>query len=228
MYEIVKTSQQQETFERTWEHFCNKYGWYNDPYAKNGVRYILFLPGGSRGQKKVIGTVEFIPYDPKNPDSTVENRCRFSKYEEIRLHQDQSWEIDKLCIHEEYQRQGYFQLFMYVFHDHATKHKPKYYLALMEKKFYRMLRISFGFKVVQKGEAQIGPTTSLIPVVFDIEKMMQEEEKVKLLLTTASNLNLIKKSKSNEFGLLSAIKWSNKLKLTRSRNNNLFKKMFSR
>ncbi|MEB3103246.1 hypothetical protein [Ferviditalea candida] len=53
------------------------------------------------------GTVEFIPYDPFNPYSTVEgpHRCEFSKLDEIRLNQQLVWEIDKLCMHEKYQRQ---------------------------------------------------------------------------------------------------------------------------
>ena len=50
------------------------------------------------------------------------------------------------------------------------KYQPKYYIALIEKKFYRALRISYGLTVEQKGEPLIGPGTSLIPVIFDIEK----------------------------------------------------------
>ena len=76
---------------------------------------------------------------------------------------------------------------MDVFYDHATSHYPKYYVGLMEKKFYRMMRISFGLGVEQRGEALIGPSGALIPIVFDIEKIMQDEEMVKKLLAMSSS-----------------------------------------
>lgn len=143
----------------------------NDPYAVNGCRYnLLYRKGRIYRTKKVIGTIEFIPYDPKNLNSTVEGpaKFRFSKFDEIRSHQNQTREIDKLCIHKDFQRRGYFQIFMHILYDHATKNNPKYYLALIEKKFYRMLRISYGSNVKQKGEAHVGPTSALIPTVIDI------------------------------------------------------------
>ncbi|WP_156187614.1 hypothetical protein [Peribacillus loiseleuriae] len=179
MFKIVKSSRQQKEFEDTWEYFCDMYGWYNDPYAKSGIRYNLLLPNK---QKKVIGTIEFIPYDPTNPDSTVEGRFPFSFDEEIAVNQNRIWEIDKLCLHKDYHRQGYFENFMHVFYDHAKRHSPKYYIALIEKRFFRMLRISFGLGVEQKGEALIGSSTALIPVVFDVEKIMQDDENVRRLL----------------------------------------------
>ncbi|OZU89297.1 hypothetical protein CIL03_06150 [Virgibacillus indicus] len=184
MYEIVQTKRQQKHFETTWEYFCNKYGWYNDPYAENGNRYNLLLhKKGFCKRKKVIGTIEFIPYDPKNPQSTVETRFQFSKYDEIKLQQNRIWEIDKLCLHKDYQRKGYFHAFSHVLYDHITKNEPKYYLALIEKKFFRMLKMMLGSVVEQKGEALIGPTTALIPTVFNIEKVMEDKERVNKLLT---------------------------------------------
>lgn len=128
MYEIVKTSRRQKQFAMTWEYFCEKYGWYNDPYAKEGIRYNLLLPGR---RKKVLGTNEFIPYNPQNPNSTVETHYPFSSFKEIQVNQNKVWEIDKLCIHKKYHRQGYFENFMNVFYDHALTHKPKYYVALI-------------------------------------------------------------------------------------------------
>ncbi|MEK3796889.1 hypothetical protein MHI18_01325 [Peribacillus sp. FSL H8-0477] len=184
MYEIVKTSRQQIQFQHSWEYFCEKYNWENDPYAKDGIRYNLLLP---EKKKKVIGTIEFIPYDPQNPDSTVEGRFPFSTFEDIRINQKRVWEIDKLCLNKEFHRQGFFEDFMHVFYDHATSHYPKYYVALMEKKFYRMMRISFGLGVDQRGEAMVGPSGALIPIVFDIEKIMQDEEVVKKLLAMSSS-----------------------------------------
>ncbi|MBS4209141.1 hypothetical protein [Bacillus sp. FJAT-50079] len=178
MYEIVKSSRQQKKFAHTWEYFCEKYGWHNDPYAKNGVRYNLL---SSNNRKRVIGTVEFIPYDPNNPHSTVEGRMRFSEFEGVKLHQQRVWEIDKLCLHQDYQRRGYFENFMPVFYDHVQSHKPKYYIGLMEKRFFRMLRISFRLGIEQKGAEFVGPSTTLIPVLFDVEKMMENEEMVRRL-----------------------------------------------
>lgn len=179
MYEIVQSSRQQKAFEHTWEYFCDKYNWYNDPYAKNGVRYNLLLPGNP---KQVIGTIEFVPYDPTSPDSTVEKHFPFSNVIDNRIHQSRIWEIDKLCLHQDYQRKGYFEIFMHVFYDHCKRYKPKYYLALIESRFFRMLRILFGLKIEQIGKALIGPTTALIPVIFDVEQLMQAEEDVKRLL----------------------------------------------
>lgn len=184
MFEIVSTKRQQKQFQDSWEFFCEKYNWENDPYAKDGIRYNLLLP---EKKKKVIGTIEFIPYDSKNPDSTVEERFPFSGFEDIKLHQKSVWEIDKLCLNKEFHRQGYFENFLNIFYDHALTHKPKYYVALMEKKFYRMIRISFGLGVEQRGEALIGPSSVLIPIVFDIERIMQDEELVKKLLAMSSS-----------------------------------------
>lgn len=174
MYELVKTSKQQKDFENTWEYFCEYYGWYNDPYALNGVRYNLLLPGMFR--KQVIGTVEFIPYDPKNKNSTVEGKFSFSSIKEIKENQQRVWEIDKLCLHKDYHRQGYFNNFMEVFYEHAKVYRPKYYIGLMEKRFFRMVRILFQIEVEQKGEALVGPTTALVPVMIDIEKIINDEK----------------------------------------------------
>lgn len=183
MYELVKTSRQQREFAKTWEYFCVKYGWVNDPYAVNGNRYNLLMQQGRfYKRKKVIGTIEFIPYDPENPNSTVEQpgRFSFSEYNEIKLNRDLIWEIDKLCIHHYYQRQGYFQILLHIIFQHATQNNAKYYLALIEKKFYRMLRILLGSSVQQKGEALIGPSTALIPTIIDIKKFMEDERLMKM------------------------------------------------
>lgn len=214
MYQIVKSSRQQKQFERTWEYFCEVYGWLNDPYAKNGVRYNLLLPDKP---KTVIGTIEFIPYDPKNPDSTVEGRFSFSEFNDIKLHQHQVWEIDKLCLHKDYQRKGYFDHFLHVFYEHARSYKPKFYIGLMEKRFFRMMRITFGLGVEQKGEALVGPSTALIPVVFDIEKIMQDEESIRKLLESKIPPDKYYKKPSTNI-LISKM----------GLQNNIFKKFFQR
>lgn len=180
MYEKVKTRRQQRKFEKTWEYFCKKYNWYNDPYAKDGDRYNLLLhKRPSYKPKKVIGTVEFIPYDPNNPNSTVEgiNRFEFSKLSDVRLYQNRTWEVDKLCIHEDYQRKGYFLLFLHIIMEHANKHNTKYYLALIEKRLYQMLKVSFGSNVEQQGSPLVGPgDSSLIPTTIHIEKLLMDEK----------------------------------------------------
>lgn len=185
MYELVKTSRQQKNFEKTWEYFCEKYDWFNDPYAKDGQRYSLIIRKGAiYKRKKTIGTIEFIPYNPNNKDSTVEgpDRFQFSKYEEIKLNKDRIWEIDKLCIHEDYQRQGYFINFIHIIFQHAAKNQTKYYLSLMEQKLYRMLKIKLGTFIEQKGEPLVGATTSLIPTIIHIEKIINNQEKARELL----------------------------------------------
>jgi len=198
MYERVKTLKQQKKFEETWEYICSKSGWVNDPYDESGVRYnILLQKRFSFITKKVIGTIEFIPYDPSNPHSTVEGptRSTFSIYEDIIKFQARTWEIDKLCIDEDYQRKGYFQSFMEVFYDHAVTYSPKYYLALIEKKFYRMLKISYGLAIEQRGEALPGKDTALIPIVFDIDKLMNNATVIDSYLK-ASKIKSYQKSSS--------------------------------
>ncbi len=69
------------------------------------------------------------------------------------------------------------------------KYQPKYYIALIEKKFYRALRISYGLAVEQKGDPFIGPTNSLLPVMFDIEKMMQDKDEVRNKLKLVESIN---------------------------------------
>lgn len=185
MYELVKTRRQQRKFEKTWEYFCAKYNWHNDPYAKDGQRYNLIISEGNfYKRKKVIGTIELIPYDPNNKNSTVEgpDRFRFSKCDDIRLNKDRIWEIDKLCIHKSYQRQGYFRNFLHIIFYHATENHAKYYLALIEHKLYRMLKFILGSSIEQKDDPIAGSTTSLIPVVIHIEKVLNDQEKTSKLL----------------------------------------------
>ncbi|MDQ0270942.1 hypothetical protein [Cytobacillus purgationiresistens] len=178
MFEIVTSSRQQKSFEEIWEYFCEMYGWYNDPYAKNGIRYNLLLP---QAERKVIGTIEFVPYKGKHPNSTVENHFRFSRLKKIQQHQKRVWEIDKLCLHKDFQRRGYFENFGEAFYHHAQTHKPKYYIAMMEKRFFRMMRILFGLNIIQVGQSIEMTGTSLIPVVCDMERIMQNEEMVRVL-----------------------------------------------
>lgn len=190
MYELVKTKKQQKQFEQTWEYFCRKYGWYNDPYTKSGIRYIMRHP---QNRKKVIGTIEFVPYSPSNLESTVERHYSFSSFPEIVSNEGRVWEIDKLCIHKDHQSKGLFVHFFPIFYRHAVENKPKYYIALMEKKFYRMVRILFGFAVKQVGEEQSGDTTVLIPVVLDIEAIMKNTSRVNQLLAMCHTSSNIKK-----------------------------------
>lgn len=173
MYEIVQNKRQQKEFERTWEYFCKKYNWLNDPYSLKGIRYNLLSKEKYASSKKiVIGTVEFIPYDPESPTSTVESRVEFSKFNDVRTYQSRTWEIDKFCISENYQRKGHFESFFNIIYDHTKRTESKFYIALMEKKFYRMMRINFGIDVQKKGNEIKGPETTLIPVIIDIEKLM--------------------------------------------------------
>lgn len=185
MYQRVVTAKQQKSFAQTWEYFCLKHDWHNDPYAPNGERYNVMLPKKSWiDRTKVIATIEFIPYDPQNPYSTVEGEGResFTAYEEIMEHQGRTWEIDKLCIHEHYQRQGYFQEIVRIILSHATCHQPKYYIALIERKLYRMLRILFGIHIEQKGSSVKGVDTELVPMLFNIEALLQDERAVQAML----------------------------------------------
>lgn len=57
-----------------------------------------------------------------------------------------------------------------------------------------MIRISFGLGVEQRGEALVGSTGALIPIVFDIEKIKQDEEMIMRLLAMSSS---VRKSKWN-------------------------------
>lgn len=173
MFEIVLSLNQQKTFENTWEYFCELYGWYNDPYSTGGLRYLLLLPSHS---KTVIGTIEFIPYDEENPNSTVEGHFQFSKIEKVKEHKERVWEIDKLCLHKDFQRNGHFEGFLEIFYHHAQEYRPKYYIGLMEKRFFRMVRIIFGVYIIQVGKEIEGETTILIPVVLDMEKIMNNEK----------------------------------------------------
>lgn len=46
MYCMVQSARQQKQFETTWEYFCQKYNWYNDRYAEDGIRYVLLKQQG--------------------------------------------------------------------------------------------------------------------------------------------------------------------------------------
>lgn len=195
MFVIIKTKKQQKQFEQTWEYFCQKYNWHNDPYTKSGIRYLMLHPQDS---KIAIGTVEFVPYSPSNPESTVERHYSFSSFPEIISNEGQVWEVDKICIHKDHQSKGLFVQFFPIFYQHAKDYQPKYYIGLMEKKFFHMVRIVFGFAVKQRGEELKGETTTLIPVVFDIEAIMKNTTRVNQLLAmcqTSSNIkNYVKSS----------------------------------
>ena len=204
MFEIVTSPKQQQKFEQTWEYFCKLYNWKNDPYAKDGVRYNLLISPRKISNRKTIGTIEFIPYYPGNPESTVEGsgRYQFSELDEIKLNPGRIWEIDKLCIHQDYQNQGYLNVFMHIFYDHASKYRPKYYIALIEKKFYRALRISYGLSVEQIGDPFIGPNNSLLPVIFNIETMMQNHVEVRNKLKLIESTNNSRRTETNTFNSL--------------------------
>ncbi|MGM8364836.1 GNAT family N-acetyltransferase [Virgibacillus sp. W0181] len=173
MYELVQTKQQQKQFANTWEYFCKKYNWVNDPYAQEGIRYNLINKSHFR-KKQVIGTVEFAPYKPNNPNSTVEaaGKIDFSQYDLLQVMKGHIWEIDKVCIHEDYQRKGYFPTFLRITLDHAKKYGPVYYFGLTEKRLFRMLRMMLGSIVEQYGEALVDSNTTLVPTVVHIEKLM--------------------------------------------------------
>lgn len=197
MYVLVKNTRQQKEFQATWETVCRKQNWYNDPYAIDGVRYILFHPLKKVFvRKRVIGTIEFLPYNPNNPFSTVEGpgKFEFSKIEEIQHNINRTWEIDKLCLGEAYQRQGYFKNFILVFYDHIIKYQPKYYIGLMEKKFFRMIRMVFGIAIEQPGQELKGPTTSLVPIILDIEKLITNKKRVEMILRMIDTTNGINQS----------------------------------
>ncbi|CAI6087424.1 hypothetical protein [Cohnella sp. JJ-181] len=188
MFSLVASKRQERSFRRTWEFFCRKYGWGNDPYAIDGIRYVL-LRGGRMPwlRRRTVGTIEFVPYRPGNPRSTVEGPYKhpFSAEPEIRDDPYRIWEIDKLCIAEAYQRQGHFGTFLEIFYDHAERFAPRCYVALVERRLYRMLRIVFGLAVEQRGPAMQGPTSALIPVLFDIGRIMQNKAEVARLLGEA-------------------------------------------
>lgn len=188
MYAKVTSKRQDRVFRRTWEICCAKYGWANDPYAPDGVRYVL-LRGGRMPllRRRTVGTIEFIPYRPDNPRSTVEGpyKHRFSEEPEIRDDPSRIWEIDKLCIAEAYRRQGHFGTFLEIFYDHAASNTPRYYIALIERRLYRMLRIVFGLGIEQRGPAMEGPTSALIPVLFDVGRILADKTEVARLLREA-------------------------------------------
>lgn len=185
MFEIVRTNKQLKEFKKTWERVCKQQKWFNDPYSYNGVRYNVVTKAPLSPifpiiSKKVIGTVEFIPYDPGNPNSTVEGpeRFEFSKVPLIQAYQDRTWEVDKLCLDETFQRRGHLDHFISIFSHHIETYHPRFYLGLMEKKFFRMVRINFGISVLQMGEELKGPKSSLIPVLFEVNEFLKIIEKV--------------------------------------------------
>ncbi|MDG5472598.1 hypothetical protein P6709_12650 [Jeotgalibacillus sp. ET6] len=183
MFQVVKTQKQQKLFEETWEYFCKKYRWVNDPYAKNGIRYMLLRPKEIKDKNSILGTIEFIPYDPLNAESTVEGRFKFNDLSEIKENQDRVWEIDKFCLHKDFHRIGYFSLFFQIFYHHVYEHHPKYYVAIVEKKLYRMLKILLGSMAAQVGESLPGPSTSLVPVIIHIEAIKNNPSLVAKLLS---------------------------------------------
>lgn len=142
---------------------------------------------------KERGTIELVPYSPTNPESTVERHHSFSDYEEINLHQGRVWEMDKLCLHKEYHHQGYFVHIIQVLYNHALEHNPKYYIGLMEKKFFRMARIFLGVHFVQRSEALVFDESTLIPVVLDIESIIRDEGKLAELFSLKFILQIQRK-----------------------------------
>ncbi|MGP4074882.1 hypothetical protein [Halobacillus sp. K22] len=171
MFQLVTTKKHQKNFERTWEYFCHKNRWYNDPYASNGVRYNLM------NKNETIGTIEFIPFLPNSPTSTIEGKsCDFSRFYDIAKQGGKVWEVDKLCIKEKYQRRGYFDQFIQVLYEHMSEYKPIYYLAFIEEKFYRMLKINFGLQMEVLGEPLMEHSTKLVPISIKVEDLIQRHD----------------------------------------------------
>lgn len=186
MFQKVENKKDFKTFKKTWGKVCRKQKWHNDPYSPDGIKYNLKQSHSSifpfKNRETIFGTIEFIPYSPGNSYSSVEgpNRYSFSTLPAIQENQGRVWEIDKLCLASEYQRKGYFESFFRVFDDHINTYQPKFYIALMEKKFYRMMRIMFGLAIEGKKEFS-GHNNSLIAVIFDVEKLMDDRKKVDAL-----------------------------------------------
>lgn len=182
MYERVKTKRQQRGFKIITEYFCDKYDWYNAPNVVDGRRYNI-LPHKKRfyQRKKVIGTIEIIPCKTISALEGLE-KTYFSQLNDVIPHQNKTWQIDKLCLHENYQRQGYFQIFFQIIFEHATENGAKYYLSTIESKLFRFLRISLGSAVEKRGNAIVGATTVLIPALINIEQLLKDQDNVKRLL----------------------------------------------
>lgn len=182
MYEVVKNTTQKKEFLKTWDFFCSKYDWENEPDGGKGIQYNLLLPAAE--SKKVIGTVELIPISLSKLKRNLgeSNGYMLSQFDEIKVNNNRIWEIDKVCILEEFQRQGHFKVILQILYDHALKYKPKYYVGHIEKKFYRMLRIFLGIRIERKGEEFISPNSTLIPIIIDVEKIMNDKKKLVQLL----------------------------------------------
>lgn len=186
MFKKVTSQKEQEAFAATWEYFCERNGWHKDPYAQTGERYQLLL---SKRDPTVIGTIEFIPY---HEEVEVERYFRFSKIPSIFQQQERVWEIDKLCLHKDYHRQGYFFHFFEIIYDHALLHQPKYYIAILEKKLYRLLKMSVGRRMIRVDKQTVRSEASLIPVVIQIEQIMKDDTILQSLLLRRNKLLLWK------------------------------------
>ncbi|MGM0836102.1 MAG: hypothetical protein ACQEV7_08090 [Bacillota bacterium] len=186
MHEQVKSRKQLESFKKVWEPICRQQRWMNDPYDPGGIRFNLLLPQDNIfrffKKKEVIGTIEFLRFNPDSPYCTVEgpDRYKFSGLKEIVKHQDRVWEIDKLCLKEKYQGKAYFPYFFHIFLDHIITYQPKYYIGLMEKRFFTMIKARFGSAIELKAEFK-GQNTALMAVVFDVESAMENSLKMKML-----------------------------------------------
>ncbi len=140
-------------------------------------RYIII---DSKDQK--VGTIEFKPYllEPNNNINTV---YPFHQIESIKNNPESVIEIDKVAILKQFRGKNLERL-LSVFVHYSEQHEISCCVALLERVFYKTLRMIYKFPLESVGEQIYYKGDYVIPAVIYPEDLYQHKEKYPWLLNS--------------------------------------------
>lgn len=165
MIKKVVTKEELEIFKEIWYEACDDMEYESEPFAEDGVCYLLINKEGIP-----IGTAEIIPYKP-NKFSTVEKYHSYLGDKRVSENLGYVYEMDKASISKKHRRQGHIIEMLDIIRLHSEEYGGKYYIGFMEEKFYRAARFVYKTGLEKVGEKWEWPEHSLVPVLFDINNL---------------------------------------------------------
>lgn len=161
----------------------------SDVYSKNGYDFdvvqswekssLYLILSSSRDPLEVVGTVEVKPYFPNI--SVIERSFPFSNNQILQGDGLNIAEIGRVTIIESHQSSGAFDNLLSTLAQHTQSYGIDFYVALMDRRLYRALLMSYGIPVTALGEKRFYKGHVVIPVLIDVRFAMSNSENYKWL-----------------------------------------------
>jgi hypothetical protein len=178
MYREVVTQEDDEIFMEHWNKMRLKWGFYVGTPSNRVKRFLL----EDKKNNVDYGTLEITPFDitsnysvvkPYFPDFYVNQRV----IEKI----NDTYEIGKMCILEEYQNSGLLKNVFFVIYEHYLQTGASRYTCAMEEKLHHILVNQFRLQLEAIAEPKQFEKIKTFPIVFDSESMLQNPKLNRLL-----------------------------------------------